>query len=141
MTSPSPAQDQPNPKHRGSLVYRSRITILLSVAGLVATMLSSTRYGMAALVVSMILMILAAVWCILTMIALKKARGQWIGYFVLALVLLANFYFAANAGINLAMWSVTSEYRECVQNSLTISSNSGCQQSLYDSLMNSLTGR
>lgn len=138
MTSPSPAEDQTNPRHHYSLVYRSRITILLSVAGLVASLLSTSPVGAAALVVSMILMIAAALWCILTMVALKRIRAGWIGYVVLSLVLLADLYFAANAGVNLALWGLTSEYRECVENSLTISSGDGCRQSLYDSMMSKI---
>lgn len=141
MTSPQPAQEQPDTPHHGAVVYRSRLTILLSAAGLAATLLSTTRFGAAALMVSILLLLLAAVWSVLTMVSLKKAGASRIGYVVLSLVLIACLYFMANAGLNLAMWSVTSDYRECVQNSLTIASADTCQQSLYDSLMNSLTGR
>ncbi|WP_030015838.1 hypothetical protein [Curtobacterium sp. S6] len=141
MTSPSPETDPETIKRHESLIYRSRLMIVLSVAGFMATVLSATPVGFWALIVAMVLLLLGAVWTILTMISLKRVKGPWIGHVVLVLLLLGDLYFTANAGINLAFWGVTSDYRECVQNSLTISSTGQCQTDLFDALMNRLLGR
>lgn len=141
MTSPNPEADPETTRRHESLIYRSRLMILLSVAGFMATVLSATAVGFWALIVAMVLLLLGAVWTVLTMVSLKRVKGPWIGHVVLVLLLLGDLYFTANAGINLAFWGVTSDYRECVQTSLTISSSGQCQTDLFDSLMNRLLGR
>ncbi|MCT1366435.1 hypothetical protein [uncultured Kocuria sp.] len=141
MTSPNGEANPENIKRHESLVYRSRLMIVFSVAGFMGTVLSVTPVGQWSLVISMVLLALGVVWTILTMVSLTKTRGPWVGHVVLVLVLLANLYFIANSGINLALWNVTNDYRDCVQNSLTISSSGQCQSDLYDTLMSRILGR
>jgi drug/metabolite transporter (DMT)-like permease len=128
-------------RRANAVVYRTRVTVLLAVAGVMASFLAGDggggRWFLAA---SLVLLLAAAVTDIAAMVALKRAGSGRAGYVFMILILLGCLYFALISGVNLAMWQLTEGYRECVDTSLTLSSSSGCQDSLYDSIMSRLTG-
>lgn len=114
--------------------------VLLSVAGLVLSSVSARVWGYPALVAALVLLVLGAacaVWCFP---AMKRARLPRTAHASVAVVLAATVYLAVNCGINLAMWHQTSAYRECVRDAVTLSSQSQCQESLYQDVTGGLAG-
>ncbi|MCP3426437.1 hypothetical protein NBM05_10595 [Rothia sp. AR01] len=132
--------EEPGAERAGNaVVYRTRVTVLLAVAGVMATFLAGDGSGGRWFLGAAVVLLLAAVGTgVGALVALKRAGSGRAGYVFMSVIMLSCLYFALVSGVNLAMWPLTEGYRECVDTSLTISSASGCQESLYDSIMSRL---
>ena len=149
MTSPPPpapqrrAPSDPDPQNpserrlaaRGQVRNRTRVLVLLAVVGLICSMFSTLPHGWIPLTVGAAALTAAAGVAISLYPPLVRAKATAFAHAMVTVVLGMTLLFALNLTVTAATWGLTAEYRECVQNSLTISSQASCQQILKDSLL------
>lgn len=134
---------EPSPQVRAArdqLTRRTRAAVLLAVAGLCLSGFTTGAWGPALLVVCAVLFLGSAACCVAALVSLKRAGARWPAFLMTSLFLLATLYLALSMVLNLVLWNATAAYRDCLHESLTISSSARCQGTLEDSIMRSLTG-
>ena len=128
---PTPAELTGRAQVRG----RIRILVLLSLTGLICSMFSTRSYGWVLLILGAVALLTAVGFAISLYPALARAKAPAFGHVVASVVLLMNLLFAFNMTLTAALWPMTQDYRDCVENSVTLSSQASCQKVLEDSLL------